>query len=398
MRNKKLSEDVLAENKYLKSMLSQMKHRNLFISGLLWAAVAYNMGVVTFTTTDIIRTFNVNRSLAGLLISVTLIGWFFGSIVFGHVSDKYGRKKVVIYASIMHIIATSLMAVSLSYILFLSLRFIAGMGFGMVLPVLSAWVSEDAPAEKRGRMVVLLDSFWTYGWIIASLFAYLYLPALGTKNWSVYYLISLIWLIGIPFALKLHEVPTTRERVRFIKVLQYKYTYALWAVWFAMAFSYYGMFVWLPRIFSDNFPLIKSYEFIFLTYLAQIPGYYTAAYLVEKIGRRYVIFSFMLLTSLSAFLFITNYLELSLVAAFLLSFFDLGAWGALYAITPELYPRESKGTGAGLASSSGRIGGIIGPLIPGLLAWFPSFIIFTMMLLFSSFLAFLMPETKGYKN
>ena len=78
---------------------------------------------------------------------------------------------------------------------------------------------------------------------------------------------------------------------------------------------------------------------------------------------------------------------------FLLSFFDLGAWGALYAITPELYPSKLKGTGAGLASSAGRIGGIIGPLIPGFLSWFSSFSVFTILLIVASFATFAIPET-----
>ena len=369
-----------------------MRYRNLVISGLLWASVAYNMGVVTFTTKNIISSFNVDKTLAGLLVSITLIGWFFGSLIFGYVSDRYGRKKIVIWATLLHITATALMAASLSYELFLVLRFLAGMGFGMVLPVLSAWVSEGAPENVRGRMVVLLDSFWTYGWIIASLIAYLYLPALGENNWNMYYLVSLVWLIAVPLAIKLPEVEV-RKGGKFREVLAFRHTYPLWAIWFAMAFSYYGMFVWLPKIFSEQLPLLKSYQFIFLTYLAQIPGYFTAAYLVEKIGRRYVIFSFMILTALSAYLFITNLYALSLTAAFLLSFFDLGAWGALYAITPELYPGKVKGTGAGLASSAGRIGGIIGPLIPGFLSWFSSFMVYTLLLLTASFLVFIIPET-----
>jgi len=372
-----------------------MKHKSLIIAGLLWASVAYNMGVVTFTTRNIIDSFNVSKTLAGLLVSITLVGWFFGSLIFGNMSDKYGRKKIVIFATFTHIIATTLMAISLSYTLFIALRFIAGMGFGMVLPVLSAWVSEEAHIKNRGRTVVLLDSFWTYGWVIASLSALLYLPALGQDNWNNYYLISALWLFTIPLALKLPEVKLHKEKVKFSKVFQYKHTYALWILWFTMAFSYYGMFVWLPNLFSDHFPLLKSYLFVFLIYIAQIPGYFTAAYLVEKIGRRNVIFSFMLITALSAYLFITNLLAMSLIAAILLSFFDLGAWGALYAITPELYPKSTKGTGTGLASSIGRIGGIIGPLIPGLMAWLPAFLIYTFMLIGGALAAFTVPETMG---
>ncbi len=372
-----------------------MKYKNLIISGLLWAAVSFDMGVVTFTTGNIISSFSIDKTLTGLLVSITLIGWFFGSLIFGYISDKHGKKKIVLYATAMHIIATALMSIGQSYLIFLILRFIAGMGFGMVLPVLSAWVSEEAPEEKRGRMVVLLDSFWTYGWIIASLAAYLYLPKLGGDNWKYYYLISLIWLFALIPAIKLPEVHIPSSKMSILEVLKIKHTYFLWVIWFAMAFSYYGIFVWLPKIFSESFPLLKSYEFIFLTYLMQIPGYYTAAYLIEKIGRRPVIFSFMLLTALSSYFFLTPYFGFSLVAAFMLSFFDLGAWGALYAITPELYPKGMRGTGAGLASSFGRIGGILGPLIPGMLAWIQSFLIFTLVLLISSFLVFLMPETRG---
>lgn len=369
-----------------------MRYRSLIIPGLLWAAVAYDMGVVTFTTNDIISTLNVDKTLAGLLVSITLVGWFFGSLLFGYISDKFGRKRIVVGATILHVLATALMALSLSYTYFLVLRFIAGFGFGMVLPVLSAWVSQSASIEIRGRMVVLLDSFWTYGWITASLSAYLYMPHLNSSDWNIYYLLSILWLIAVIPALRLPEVQISKNH-KFSQILRWKHTLFLWILWFAMAFSYYGIFVWLPHIVAENVPTVKSYGFIFLTYLAQIPGYFTAAYLVEKVGRRYVIFSFMILTGLSAYLFITNYVGMFTAAAFALSFFDLGAWGALYAYTPELYPDELKGSGAGAASSVGRIGGILGPLIPGLVHWFYAFLSFTLILIIAAFFVLLMPET-----
>ncbi|MNJ72761.1 putative niacin/nicotinamide transporter NaiP [compost metagenome] len=50
-----------------------------------------------------------------------------------------------------------------------------------------------------------------------------------------------------------------------------------------------------------------------------------------------------------------------------LSFFNLGAWGAMYAYTPELYPTKVRSTGVGLAASFGRVGGIIAPFLVGVL-------------------------------
>ena len=372
-----------------------MRRRRFLLMGALFASVSYNMGVVTFTTGNVIREFSVDKTLAGFLVSITLIGWFFGSAIFGHISDRVGRRKIVLSASLLHILSTFLMSFSTSYLTFLLLRFLAGMGFGMVLPVLTAWVSEESRSEVRGRNVVLLDSFWTYGWIAASLAAYLYFPSVPTNAWRYYYTLSALWFLVLIPAFRLENKRNTSSRAKISTVMRIKYSYPLWIIWFGMAFSYYGMFVWLPSIFSEIFPLLTSYEFIFLTYIAQIPGYLTAAYLVERVGRRIVIFSYVILTAFSAFIFIMSPSSYYVFSAICLSFFDLGAWGALYAITPEIYPPDVKGTGSGMASSIGRIGGIIGPVIPGFLNWMQSFLVYIAMLLFSAFSVIFLRETRG---
>jgi putative MFS transporter len=369
-----------------------MRYKGLIVPGLFWAATAYNMAVVTFTTGNIIGSLGVDKFWTGMLVSITLIGWFFGSFIFGYLSDKFGRRKIVLMATPIHVIATALMFFAFNYWIYFVLRFIAGMGFGIILPILSALVSENASPEIRGRLVVLLDSFWTYGWVAASFVAYLLLPRLG-DYWKYYYLIALIWLLPLLLWKYLPESGfiSKKRKVDISSILKNPSTYALWILWFAMAFGYYGMFVWLPKIFSENYPVLKSTEFIFLTYLFQIPGYFTAAYLIEKIGRKPVLFIFMFITALSSYIFITS---AAILGAILISFFDMGAWGAIYAYTPELYTDNVRGTGAGFANSAGRIGGIIGPLIPGFFAsWFEPFIIYTLVMLLASFLTFALPET-----
>ncbi len=374
-----------------------MRYRGLLVPGLFWAAIAYNMAVVTFTTGNIISELGLGNNpsgklLVGSLVSITLIGWFFGSFIFGYLSDKFGRRKIIIAATPVHILATALMFFACNYWAYFFLRFIAGMGFGIVLPILSTLVSETSDQDIRGRMVVLLDSFWTYGWVFASLMSLLLLPRLGA-HWKIYYLIALFWLLLLLLWKALPEsVVNIGKKVPVTEILKLPHTYALWIVWFAMAFSYYGMFVWLPKIFEEDYPLLHSSLFVFISYLFQIPGYLLSAYLIEKIGRRKVLFSFMLLTALSAYLFITR---ATLLGAILISFFDLGAWGALYAFTPELYPKRVRGSGAGFANSAGRIGGIIGPLVPGFFAsWFWPFIAFTFSLLIASLFVFALPENR----
>ena len=100
--------------------------------------------------------------------------------------------------------------------------------------------------------------------------------------------------------------------------------------------------------------------------LAQLPGYFTAAWFIEKFGRKFVLVTYLIGTAVSALIFgNAETASILLTSGMFLSFFNLGAWGALYAYTPEQYPAIVRGTGAGMAAAAGRVGGIFGPLLVG---------------------------------
>ena len=148
-------------------------------------------------------------------------------------------------------------------------------------------------------------------------------------------------------------------------------TAAVWTVWFCVNFAYYGAFIWIPSILVDaGFSLVRSFGFTLIITLAQLPGYAVSAWLVEVWGRRLTLSVFLLGSAASAVVFGTVHTEGAIIAAGMaLSFFNLGAWGALYAVTPEIYPTAVRGTGAGWAAGFGRIASIIAPLtVPLLLA------------------------------
>jgi putative MFS transporter len=141
-------------------------------------------------------------------------------------------------------------------------------------------------------------------------------------------------------------------------------TVAAWGVWFAVNFSYYGAFIWLPTILvAAGYPMVRSFEFTLIITLAQLPGYAASAVLVERWGRRPTLATFLAGSAVAAALFAgADSTTALLVAGSLLSFFNLGAWGALYAVTPELYPTRLRGTGAGWAAGVGRIASVLAPL------------------------------------
>lgn len=153
---------------------------------------------------------------------------------------------------------------------------------------------------------------------------------------------------------------------------------------------------------SEGFQSCKSFQYVLIMTLAQLPGYFTAAYFIEKFGRKFVLVSYLLLTAFSAIWFSSASTEAMLIAAGIsLSFFNLGAWGAMYAYTPELYPTSVRSTGVGLAASFGRVGGIIGPYLVGLLvskhhSISSIFTIFFIAIVFGALvLLFFGKETKG---
>jgi putative MFS transporter len=115
--------------------------------------------------------------------------------------------------------------------------------------------------------------------------------------------------------------------------------------------------------------LVRSFGFTLVITLAQLPGYAAAAVLVEVWGRRPTLSTFLVGSAGAALMFGNAGTETELLVwGMALSFFNLGAWGALYALSPEVYPTELRGTGTGWAAGFGRIASILAPLsVPWLL-------------------------------
>ena len=151
---------------------------------------------------------------------------------------------------------------------------------------------------------------------------------------------------------------------------------------------------------ADGFSLVKSFSFTLIITLAQLPGYAAAAWLIEVWGRRSTLATFLVGSALAAGLYGMAGSEATIIlAGCLLSFFNLGAWGALYAIGPELYPTALRGRGTGAAAGFGRLASILAPLIvPPLVAaggvgWL--FVLFAAAFAIAALAALCLPELKG---
>ena len=413
--------------------LSAFHWKLLLLAGIGWMFDSMDVGLITFVLPVLGAEWKLAPDLRGLILSAGFLGMFVGAAVAGTLADRFGRTLVFGSTLGIFAVATGLTALvpsptvpagvqavdlahlgdygslMTSVIILLVLRFLVGLGLGGELPVASTLVGEWAPAEQRGRMMVLLESFWAYGWIIAAAVGLLLIPALP-GGWRIAFalgaipaLYTLILRRSIPESprylesrgdsagartmmqaagmqaapavapVRVAAPPSAGQALR--RLFQpglVRRTVMLWILWFGIVFSYYGIFSWLPTLMTQHSSLVRGFQYTFLITLAQVPGYFSAAWLVERWGRKPTLVAYLVGTALGALLYGYALVDPGVADAWLvfagavLSFFNLGAWGVVYTYTPEQYPTAVRGSGAGWAAAVGRLGGILGPYVPGL--------------------------------
>lgn len=362
------------------SFLKDKKQRKLLVNaGISWLFDAMDIGMLSFIIAALAVSWGLGADQTGMLTAINSIGMAVGAALAGTLADKFGRKMILLGTLIIFSIATGLSAFATSFAMLAVLRFFAGVGLGGELPVASTLVSESVPVKERGRVIVMLESFWAAGWLVAAVISYFVIPHLG---WQAAFIIGALPVFyAIYLRRNIDDSPryinqseqkklSLLERIQFIWSKPYKRsTVVLWVVWFTVVFSYYGIFLWLPSVMViKGFSLVKSFQYVLIMTLAQLPGYFTAAYFIEKFGRKFVLVVYLTCTAIAAICFgMAESVPTLLISGALLSFFNLGAWGGLYAYTPELYPTAARATGVGLAAAVGRVGGILGPFLVGYL-------------------------------
>ena len=379
------------------------QHRRLLVgSGVGWALDAMDVGLISFVMAALAQQWGLGPTTLSWVASVGFIGMALGASLGGLLADRVGRRQVFALTLLVYGAATGAAALSWSVGSLLVFRFVIGLGLGAELPVAATLVSEYAPARIRGRVVVLLESFWAVGWLLAALVGYVVVPG-SADGWrwafalgAVPAVYAIVVRLRLPESVRFLE---RRGRVREAEDAVRRFeaaagvpapdapaeaapveppagpsalwrggygrrTGALWLVWFGVNFAYYGAFIWMPSLLVDSgLDLVTSFRFTLLITLAQLPGYAVAALAVEVWGRRSTLSVFLLGSAASAMVFGTAGSTTLLVAGGMaLSFFNLGAWGALYAVTPEVYPTMLRATGSGWAAGFGRIASILAPL------------------------------------
>lgn len=157
--------------------VGSFQYKLLMVTGLGWLFDSMDTGLIAFVLPVLTKDWGLSPAQAGWIGSIGLIGMALGAVLAGTVADRIGRKKVFTITVLLYSISTGLCALAWSYESLLVFRFLVGFGLGGELPVAATLMSEYAPSHLRGRFIVLLESFWGVGWLVAACIAYLLIRA-----------------------------------------------------------------------------------------------------------------------------------------------------------------------------------------------------------------------------
>jgi putative MFS transporter len=389
--------------------MTAYQKRLFVIVATAWLADQVDVALLVFLIGDLKNYFDLTSVQVGYLASMTFLGQLVGNLLIGSFSDLFGRRIAFQSTMILWGLASFLAAGAWDIASLMAFRFLIGVGVGGEAPVAQAVLSEIIPANVRAKYIAYMEGFWAIGFVISGLIAYLVLPFAGWRwVFVVVGLLSLVvfwvrrsllesprWLAdhgryaeadavmaeieaGVEAAAGTKLAPpkpflaeTTLETRNPLAVLFSRYylraNVMAFSVWFFALLGFYGLTSWLAIILGQHgFSVVKSILFITTITLGGIPGFYTAALLLERIGRKPTTALFLSISALMAYLYGHSATGTMLfTSGFIMQFFMFGMWSCLYAYTPELYPTRARSTGAGMASAFGRVGAITGPIVVG---------------------------------
>lgn len=394
------------------------------VNGYSWKALAgsavgyamdgFDLLILGFMLSAISADLNLTPGQAGSLVTWTLIGAVVGGIVFGMLSDKYGRIRVLTWTIVLFAVFTGLCAFAQGYWDLLIYRTIAGIGLGGEFGIGMALAAEAWPARHRARVSSYVALGWQAGVLGAALLTPLLLPQIG---WRGMFLIGVIpaivaWVIRN----KLHEpevfVARAKEEkpsaLQCLKLLMKdkataKISLGVIVLTSVQNFGYYGIMIWMPNFLSKQmgFSLTKSSLWTAVTILGMSLGIWVFGQLADRIGRKptFLIFQVGSVISVLTYSQLTDATAMLWVGA-VMGLCVNGMMGGYGAVISEAYPTAARATAQNVLFNIGRAVGGLGPVVIGALAMAYSFQVAIALLAAIYVLdmlatVFLIPELKG---
>jgi len=365
------------------------------IFGLSWAGWVfdfYDLILFTFLIIPIGLELHLSNILLSYALSASIIAAAFGGVIFGVLSDKYGRKPILQLTIIIYSIGTLLCAFSTNLETLILFRIITGLGVGGEWATGQTYVNETFPSKVRGRFGALLQTGNPAGFILAALVGGLLAPVIG---WREAFLISVIpALLVIVIRRKIPESDlwiknkkhTNKKAIKksllikrneFIKLFlkPYRKTFIMALILAILGSSaYWFTYSWLPAYLQgNNISISKSALWIIVNQVGGIIGLISFGYVADRFGRRPAFSLFALAMAVGLMMItifwsnIANYPPLIFIFLFIIGI-GTGIYGGYGPLVSELFPTEIRSTAMGAGFNLARGTQFLTPILIALIA------------------------------
>ena len=391
------------------SRLNRVSISVILLCGLIMMMDGYDYTIITVAAPVIMKQWNIGTALFGWVFSAAFFGYLFGAVIFGTLSDRIGRKRTLILASLVFSVGTLLVYFSNTLYSLIPIRVFTGIGIGGAVPCAITLTSEYSPLKGRGKYVSIMYSGFLIGIVLGGYIAGFMLQRLG---WRPLFLVGFIapvfaiillsvklpesarWLAArnqnelqrqtlVSIARGMQPDARIEDNTRFISADSGKLrasagelfagrlawvTPVIWAYYLISSIAVFFIGSWSPQLL-----VVKGFSASTGAYITGTGNVLIAAgcllsgFYFDRVGFRWG--SILHVIAAVCLIFFTLGLPpagfvLLLIAS---GFFINSAHMDVTILAPIVYPPNCRNRGAGTAIAVARVGAIIGPSIGGLL-------------------------------
>jgi MFS family permease len=354
-------------------------------SALGYAMDGFDLLILGFMLRMITTDLGLSPAQGASLVTATLIGAVLGGVLFGMLSDRIGRVRVLTYTIVVFAVFTGLCGLAQGYYDLLIYRTLAGLGLGGEFGIGMALVAEAWPPSMRARASSYVGLGWQLGVLAAAIVTPMLLPVIG---WRGMFMLGIFPAVAAYFIRKtLHEPEVFVQKAKdhpkesALHLLvnnaeTTKISLGMIILCSVQNFGYYGVMIWLPGYLSSRFgfALTQSAVWTMVTIAGMAIGIFTFGHIADRIGRRPAFFSYMIGAAIMVVVYsrLTDPIAL-LIAGAVMGFFVNGMLGGYGALISELYPTAARATAQNVLFNVGRAVGGFGPVVVGYVASVYSF-------------------------